>query len=515
MVVGYNIKDTIKQKESEISNELILVTSINGPMDSPWSTIYHDNNHTGRSPYSTINSNVEKWRYYDERWKDSSPAIDNNGIIYISDTWGCFSAIYPNGTLKWKYTLDGQVIGSAPSISEDGTIYIGAWDNKIYAINPNGTLKWKISTGGRVTSSTIIDNDGTIYAGNANGRIFAVYSNGTKKWHYDTGDYIASDPAIGYDGTIYIGSLDNYLYAFYSNGTLRWRFKTGDRIYGSPSISEDGTIYIGSSWDSYLYALYPDGTEKWKYKNAGTPNNPSIAIDGTIYAGYQDKLVALNPDGTLKWKFDIGNNRYIGKSAPAISGEGIIYFGIHLGQPGSSTGGEIIAVNPDGTENWRKKIANKWIDSSPVIGEDGSIYIGSAYSMGIGYLHAFGTQESNEAPEAPGIDGPTEGKINKNYDFEFVSTDPDRNPISFYVNWGDGTSHGWTMDVNTGEFVTLSHKWTSVDDFTITARTRDTFGLESDETEFEIKISNPRTRTPWMKFLEMFPITMRLLELWR
>jgi outer membrane protein assembly factor BamB len=278
-------------------------------------------------------------------------------------------------------------------------------------------------------------------------KIFAVNSDGTEKWHYDTGDAITSDPAIGDDGTIYIGSMDDYLYAMCPNGTLRWRFKTGHYVKGPPSIANDGTIYIGS-WDDYLYALYPNGTMKWKCKvGAGTETNPSIASDGTIYVGGQ-KLYAIYPDGILKWTFDLGPERHIHHSSPAISSDDTIYTGVTIGD---GAGGEIIAVNPDGTEKWRKKIAEFRVDSSPCIGEDGTVYIGSSYDMGKGYLHAFNRAELEahaEGPEHGLINVPVQftGSASGGYpdysyhwDFGDETTSTEQNPAHTYTNPGNFT----------------------------------------------------------------------------
>ena len=516
MVVGFDIKNIIEQKEYENSNELLQASSTDGPMNSAWSMFCYDVKHTSQSPYSTAdNPGIEKWRFKTQGWVEGGATIDNDGILYFGDfSYYLYALFSGNMTLKWKYRAE-ETIWDVPAIDEDGTIYFGCMDRRLYAINPNGTRKWRVNCGGAIVSPPTICDDGTIYfgtmmSGSSGNSIVAVYPNGTIKWKYQTNGRVTGSPAIGDDGSIYCGSGDNYLYALNSNGTLKWRFKTGDLIKGSTSIANDGTIYIGS-WDDYLYALYPNGTMKWKCKiGQGTETNPSIASDGTIYVGsYDGHLYAVYPNGTMKWSFSVKGN--IHQSSPTISADGTIYFG-------TDDSGYIYAVNPDGTEKWKKKISKLWVESSPCISEDGTIYIGSTSDddtgMPYGYLHAFGSQESNDPPEAPVIDGPTEGKINKNYDFEFVSTDPDSNPISYYVNWGDGTNSGWTMDVNTGESVTLSHKWTSVDDFTITARTKDTFGLESDTTSFEIKISNPRTRTSshWMQLLDMFPVLQRILN---
>jgi len=64
-------------------------------------------------------------------------------------------------------------------------------------------------------------------------------------------------------------------------------------------------------------------------------------------------------------------------SSPAIGSDGIIYVG--------SGDGYLYAINPDGTLKWKYRAWGS-VDSSPAIGSDGIIYVGSQ----IGYcgLHA-------------------------------------------------------------------------------------------------------------------------------
>jgi len=509
----------------EIENEIAIQTELPsspiissvGPMDSPWSMKCHDVHHTSQSPYSTVNTYAEKWRFYFTGWLEDTPVIDSDGTIYCKGAYNALDrylyAIYPDGTEKWKYKTDGLILGSSPAIAEDGTIYVGSWDTGLYAINPDGTKKWRVGTGGSIASSPTISEDGTIYVGtmSSGNSIVAINPNGTKKWNYKTGNSITGGPAIGNDGTIYIGSNDNYLYAMNPEGTLKWRFKTGNYIKGPPSIADDGIVYIGS-WDDYLYALYPNnGTMKWKCKiGQGTETNPSIADDGTIYVGsYDGHLYAVYPNnGTLKWSFGVIGNIHM--SSPAISAEGTIYFG-------TDDSGYIYAINPDGTEKWRKKIANKWVQSSPSIAEDGTVYIGSSYAMSHGYLHAFGPQETNDPPTAPSITGPTEGKVDREYEFTFKATDPDRNPVSFYIEWGDGETTGWTMDYNTGEKAEYSHSWSEKGNYTIRAKAKDTFGLEGDWAEFEIGIikKDKATNNVLLRLIGQFPMLHRLMYLFR
>lgn len=587
-----------------ISNDLQIYnksfqTLISPPMNSSWPMKCHNNRHTGRSPYSTANTYDEIWRFKSEIWIDGGPVIDSNGIIYCKGSTNelvdAILAVYPDGTLKWCFHTDG-LIWSTPAIGEDGTIYIGSYDDNLYAINPNGTLKWKCGCGGSISSSPAIAEDGTIYVGIMTGYdIVAVSPEGTVKWKYKTGYYITGGPCIGDDGTVYIGSGDAYIYAVNPNGTLKWKYKTGSNIKGTPSIADDGTIYIGS-WDDYLYAFYPNGTLKWKSKiGQGTETNPSIASDGTIYVGsYDGHLYATYPNGTRRWKFKVISGCNIHQSSPAISSDGTIYFGT---DSADGDKGYIYAVNPDGTERWKKKIANKWVESSPCIGEDGTVYIGSSlYTAGgddYGYLYAFNQadlsadadgpyyglinepvqftdktvggfrphswhwdfgdgntsneqnpthtytapdnytvtlivtdnvsntsmdtsyawiQDGNDAPDTPSIDGPTNGKVGTKYNFTFQSLDPEGREIWYFIKWGDLSETGWIGPYNSGVEIIQSHKWN--DDYTwkIKCKAKDPYGDESDWATFEIDI--PRTRTSsYLWFLERFPMLNRLLGL--
>jgi len=502
-----DVVEVVKPVESS------TVSPSKGPMDSAWPMLCHDNRHTGRSPYETGENpyGVEKWRFIQAHHIESSPVVDNDGIIYISNSWGELSAIYPDGTMKWKFTTEGQIMGSSPAIAEDGTLFIGTWYDFLYAINPNGTEKWKFDAHDTIASSPAIAEDGTIYFGTMGSgyNIYAINPNGTEKWHYPTGYKISSDPAIGDDGTVYIGSGDTYFYALYPNGTLRWRFPTGGVIKGPASIAEDGVIYIGS-YDGYLYALYQNGSMKWRCSiGDGTENNPSIGEDGTIYVG-DNNLYAIYPNGTMKWVFGLGN-RHIYHSSPAVSADGTIYFGVEIG---NMVGGEIVAVNADGTEQWRKRIANDWVASSPCIGEDGTVYIGSSFEAGKGYLHAFGSVEDNTPPNTPTIDGPAEGKAGVEYDYFISSIDPENNPVSIYIDWGDDTTSEWNQEYASGETAIISHNWEEEGTFTIGVKARDTLGEESDWGTLEVSMPvNQPVQFPIISWLlERFPNMFPLLQ---
>jgi outer membrane protein assembly factor BamB len=480
----------------------------------------HDLHHTSRSPYSTAsNPGGEKWRFQTEGRMESGMVIDNDSVIYFGSFDRNLYAVYPDGSLKWKYGTNGW-IWSTPAIAEDGTVYIGSYDNHMHAINSDGSLKWKFSAGGSISSSPAIRDDGVIVFGTAKGfdkgDIIALYPNGTEYWRYQTNDYVFSDPAIGDDGTVYIGSLDGYLYAMNPDGTLKWRFKTGDWVKSHPVIADDGTIYF-DSFDDYLYALKPDGTIKWKVSNGGSAAaSVALASDGTIYDPGDNYLYAYNPDGSSKWSFFLGStNHYIGHASPAVSADGTIYIGINAGQ--------IIAINPDGSELWRKKIGNYGVFSSPCIGSNGEVYIGSSCDLfpdgNIGYLHCFAIQEDNHPPDNPYVGGRIKFKVGTEVEIIIrYGNDPDNNPVSYDIDWDDGTfTNGLYSMPNELGSTYAYHTYSSTGVYNVRVRAWDDFGGESDWGTFKITISkNKAINTPLFlqKLIQHFPFFEKILNLY-
>jgi len=367
MVIGYETKTVIEEEPP------VLVSD--GPMDSAWPMFGQNARHTGRSPYSTAgNTGVEIWRFTAEGPVEGGPVIGDDGTIYFGDRVWYFYALYGDGTLKWKYRTGGAIT-STPAIGNDGIVYVGTHQRAgMYAFNPGGTLKWNFNAGGSIYSSPAIAEDGTIYFGTMGDGFYAVNPNGTEKWHYDAKGDIISSPAIGDDGTVYVGSHSGYFYALHANGTLRWEKSLGT-MRGSATIADDGTVYIEAG---KLYALYPNnGTVKWTLSVGPAHNSPSLDEDGVIYIGTSAfKFYAVYPNGTIKWTHDFYDEDHaaIWGSSAAISADGTIYFGNSIS---GLHGGYIMAFNPDGTEKWRKLIATDGVDSSPCIGEDGTVYIGS------------------------------------------------------------------------------------------------------------------------------------------
>ena len=161
-------------------------------------------------------------------------------------------------------------------------------------------------------------------------------------------------------------------------GKLKWTFAALGEVCSSPVIGSDGTIYfgdseglgpcIGGSGSGTVYAVCGEtatsgycrggpGSEKWAWStpNGFVTSSPAIGADGTIYVGSDDGNVyalVTNPNPVLgvyaKWVFSTLPISLFTSgevtSSPAIGADGTIYVG--------SQGGLFYALNPDGTLKW-------------------------------------------------------------------------------------------------------------------------------------------------------------------
>ena len=320
--------------------------------------------------YAVNPDGSEKWRFsagepfwdshYGGQYKSmmATPAIDDDGTVYVYSSDHHLIAVNSNGTEKWRYHIVWMPdFWSSPAVGDDGTIYIGsARDDEtdfvagLYAINPDGTLKWIHDEGTGVTTPPAIGSDGTIYIGAATpsedktqedtGKILAISPDGEQEWRFDVELWVEGASTVGPDGIIYAPTKEGDIYAISPQGNEIWRFSTGDGVSASPAIGSDGTVYVGS-WDCYFYALSPDGEQLWRYKTPdtfeGISSPAAIGSDGTIYVGSNSGMFyAFNPNGSLKWNLGPFGPVVAG---PAIAEDGTVYFASwdkHLYAIGSS-----------------------------------------------------------------------------------------------------------------------------------------------------------------------------------
>ena len=129
----------------------------------------------------------------------------------------------------------------------------------------------------------------------------------------------------------------------------------------------------GTGRTNYLINL--TGTINWKIDSFYVASGAAITEDSTILIGTNDifspnyaegGLIALKSDGNIKWKFSFKNYAK-GISSPVIANDGTIYIS-------STHERKFYAINPDGSKKWELYIDAMIIQSGICIGKDGTLF---------------------------------------------------------------------------------------------------------------------------------------------
>ncbi len=348
--------------------------------------------------------------------------VGPDGTVYSpSDGDGnSLNAFHPDGTMLWSTPLHGDTFDLTDiAIGPDGTIYIGSGEHYLHALYPNGTQKWEFEAAWSVYD-IIVSSDGTVYFGDAEGYFYALSPEGELKWVFyeDVGlipgvlNNILQGQVIGPDGTIYARSAGGFIYALgggfqrhdvppigdggpanstspmlhgqrtHTNsypvstedvdGTFLWEHDPIGYNWDPPAIGPDGTLYFGDNWNN-LYAVGPDGLQRWSVTLDSSVGTPAVSKNGTVVAAeYHGTVHAFHPSGQELWTYEVDG--WIG-SSPVIDDEGLIYI--------CTVNGLLLVLNPHGTLRMTMRLGTG-LPSTPAIADDGTIYL----TTDLGLLYA-------------------------------------------------------------------------------------------------------------------------------
>jgi outer membrane protein assembly factor BamB len=154
---------------------------------------------------------------------------------------------------------------------------------------------------------------------------------------------------------------------------VKWMFRAG-LLANSPAIGADGSVYLGSL-DGNLYALDPSGAEMWRASFGQVSGVPALSQDGVVHIGLaapvEEMFYALHRDGSVAWSYHLEN--HLVESSPVVGPDGTVYLAASNPQTG---GGRVVALRADGSELWSFDTRSR-MPSSPALGPDGTLYVGA------------------------------------------------------------------------------------------------------------------------------------------
>lgn len=213
-------------------------------------------------------------------------AVANDSTIYIVST-GKGSSIYAvtsQGQLKWKRQFTNLL--TSPALAQDGTIYIGNENGTLSALNPDGSENWQYRTSDKIVAAPIIDAEGSIYVCSGT-LIHALNPKGKLLWKYDVKQHITASPIIDSEGVLYVAA-GNTVTALYSNApyapknltastdrfnnvTLTWTEGAGEEngFIIEQKLSGNEYRQIGKAFrdtDKYTISAVPSGSYTYRIK---------------------------------------------------------------------------------------------------------------------------------------------------------------------------------------------------------------------------------------------------------
>jgi hypothetical protein len=107
-----------------------------------------------------------------------------------------------------------------------------------------------------------------------------------------------------------------------------------------------------------------------------------------------------------------------------------------------------------------------------------------------------GDFDSNSPPEEPMITGPISGKIECEYKFNFSTTDPDGDEVFYWILWFEGCPGvSWIGPYDSGEIISKSYTYNEEGNYTISVKSRDSYGGESDWSTLKVIITKKKSYT--------------------
>ena len=209
----------------------------------------------------------------------------DSSIIFNSEDGKVFRYSV-KGEKIWELET-GSFSHSSPAMDEN-IIVFGNDKGELLAVSYNdGNLKYRKKIGGPFFCGVTIRN-GVAFIGNDNGNLYAVdIETGNVKWKFDTHDRIKMTPALK-DNIIIIGNLNGDLFAINrSNGKQIWITKTGGLFDATPLITENSIVQPDLNEKFYLIDLLT-GKILNTYSLDGRVKLTPVIVDSTLFIGYEN-----------------------------------------------------------------------------------------------------------------------------------------------------------------------------------------------------------------------------------
>lgn len=244
---------------------------------------------------------------------------------------------------KWQLKLSGAIWARATV--HDGVAYVGTSGGVMHAVRvSDGSFVWSVAAGRGVHGAACVTDDAVYFACD-NGWLFRLNrADGKEVWRYDLGD--ARVPRVLPSANIF------------------------DYDHSGPTpVLADGVLYVGAADGGFHAINAADGSQVWRIQADGKirvtaafsgPNIIFATLKGPVH-------MVERATGKEVWKQE---GKTPVTSSPIVMGDKVV---------SGSRGSVLRALRLDtGAELWRQTYWGSWVESTPVLGDDGLGYVGTS-----------------------------------------------------------------------------------------------------------------------------------------
>ncbi len=465
--------------------------------------------------------------------------ITECGIYYYE---GRVIEVDSGGTIIWeKAGLDIPV--DAERLTNGNTLITELTNNRVIEVDSGGNIVWSYSALNGPWDAERLDNNNTLICETYNNRVIEVDNNGTIVWEKADLNMPVDAERLATGNTLITELYNNRVIEVDSGGTIIWQKADVTWPVDAERLATGNTLITEYVYGQRVIEVNSSGNIVWEYNSSAvlfdaerlTNGNTLITEFGTYYY-YEGRVIEVDSNGTIVWEKAGLDGPIDAERIPGVPNEPPdvpTIEGPSEGRVGEEYEFTFKATDPDDDDvkyfiDWRDgtgeetgytpsgtdvKVKHIWSEEGEYIIKAKAVDMHGAESDWADFEV---TIVENQPPTAPIITGPNSGKPGISYDYIFNSTDPEGDPVMYFVDWGDNNTD-WTEYSDSGKEIMLKHNWSKKGDYTITAKAQDIYGAESNWSEFKVEI--PRNRMSinslFLWFLERFPLLEKLLSLIR
>lgn len=346
---------------------------------------------------ATTDAGIVEWKYSTITNHSSSSLTFADGKVYFVGGNRTGSKLPGSQFVNRNasvYSLDSETgeeiwrldVGSDPNVPSfnsvtvhDEVVYFHG--DFLYAIDAHtGNILWKKGTDdgyGYPTAAT----GNTVYTGFVGGLRARDSEVGRELWTHMGGE--VTDVATAKGAVVYTAIDGSVYFMNASTGEKVWEYQALEPPISPLSVSvNNGTVYVKYKNGSIHSVDAEQGEVRWIHNlGIGTKSDPWVS-DGTVYINGND-VYALNAQtGKVEWKYST--------NIPAETSPTVINKSVYAGYAFSTANtSHVFALDGEtGQLEWEVTTGKKMYDGNRPIVNNGTLYVGTAFSMN-GTVYAF------------------------------------------------------------------------------------------------------------------------------